>query len=439
MYLGDTELRRDWVLGLYTEEQLAAVPEDRKRVSPGFEAIRKAFGFGPAMVRTPMTELLLQTLREIVNNALDRIVTDEACNSVTCRLNNGAIMVQNNGQGFPLTFVSVEGQEKHTIEAALFSARTSSNFGRGAAGGGGGGGSAGGSVPSSQEADGASSGAGDSEVVATSRSITGGMYGVGATLTAVWSNLFRVTSQSLDTDGSVVTQETGCEDNMEKVHPYTSKRRRLDAGKKPKDRSHLRTAVMWEPDWKRMGFASNPVSDSPAARGVLCRILCELFTGRSASLPAERRLQCRFDGVTWKGRTVQDWAWVTMGIRSKPKGCLHAGLPFAIPTRPRWLTTFVTVHPSDEELVREDGPTVPWRESPPQFGLVNAISCSQGTIRTHVESLVKDAIHQSASASSSAGGCSLDDARRAAWIGYVATVPNPQFSSQTKDRLLTPV
>jgi len=38
-----------------------------------------------------------------------------------------------------------------------------------------------------------------------------------------------------------------------------------------------------------MGYAVNPIAD-PAIVGILCRIMCELFVGRSAALPAARKL-----------------------------------------------------------------------------------------------------------------------------------------------------
>jgi len=74
---------------------------------------------------------------------------------------------------------------------------------------------------------------------------------------------------------------------MARLHPpYSCKKARTEKSTVP---SKLRTMVAWVPDWERMGYAVNPIAD-PAIVGILCRIMCELFVGRSAALPAARKL-----------------------------------------------------------------------------------------------------------------------------------------------------
>lgn len=48
-------------------------------------------------------------------------------------------------------------------------------------------------------------------------------------------------------------------------------------------------------------------------------------------------------------------------------------------------------------------------------------------------------MHAQARASSDAARCSLDDARKFAWVGYVATVPSPRFKSQVKEEITSSV
>jgi len=191
MYLGDTELREGWHLGLFTPDTLALVPEDCRRAAPGFEAIAKAQGFGPAMVRAPMTDLLVQTTAEIMNNALDRVVGHPDCDRIRCAMNaaKGEISITNNGPGFPLTNVLIDGEEVPTMVGSLFKLRTGSNFGDDEAAG---------------SAKGGGGGSTNSAAAAAVRRITGGMHGFGATLTAVWSKAFVVQSESLGSDGNKV-------------------------------------------------------------------------------------------------------------------------------------------------------------------------------------------------------------------------------------------